>query len=79
MMMTSSGRVNVTHPTSADAAAIASGFFSMTGLSDSELLLTSSFEDSQLRPTPSDPLAGFSDDPNLPKRLYVTNIPYRFR
>ena len=47
----------------------------------SELLLAPSYEDFQLRSTPApvDPEAGFSGDPNLPKRLHVTNIPFRYR
>ena len=61
-----------------------SGFSGLAGLPevpdfDSELLLTSSFEDGQLRPIPWDAQAGFSGDPNLPKRLHVTNIPFRYR
>ena len=55
----------------------------------SELLLASSSPSSsslmnqdlfQLRPDATNPmLTGFSGDPNLPKRLHVSNIPFRYR
>ena len=56
----------------------------------SELLLASSSPPSsstlmnpdllQLRPDATNPMMnGFSGDPNLPKRLHVSNVPFRYR